>query len=87
MSVIASSDSQENDIRLNALIAIQLRLAHRLAGEDPKKEIGSDAIFLRKFGFKNFDIALILGSTPGSVAALISQNAANGKPRAKARKR
>jgi hypothetical protein len=60
--------------RLDALIAIQIRLAHKLRGEDSKKEIGADAVFLRGFGLKNPAIAAILGSTPASVAELISKN-------------
>jgi hypothetical protein len=73
--------------RLDALIAIQMRLAHRLKGEDPKKEVGTDAIFLRGFGLKNPDVAAILGSTSASIAELVSrsQRSKKRKPGAKAR--
>lgn len=84
---VAPSDRQEVLTRLDALVAIQLRLAHLLSGKDPKREIGADAVFLRGFGFRNADIALILGSTPGSIAELVSrsQRSAKGRSDAKAR--
>ncbi|MBB5063903.1 hypothetical protein [Granulicella mallensis] len=70
---------------IEALIAIALQLRARLDAKDGlKRNLGSEAVLLRAFGFRNPDIALIIGSTPGSVAELISQaqktkGAKNGK--------
>jgi len=67
-------ESGDVSARLDALIALNVRLLHHLSGKESKKEIGNDAVFLRGFGLKNPAIAAILGSTPASVAELISRN-------------
>ena len=87
MKTSASSGTADDVLhRLDALIAIQLRLNHRLSGEDPKREIGNDAVWLRKCGLKNPEIAAILSSTPNSVKELISrqQRSKKGKTSGKA---
>jgi hypothetical protein len=72
-------ESADVSARLDALIALNVRLLHHLSGQESKKEIGNDAVFLRGFGLKNPTIAAILGSTPGSVAELISKRSQRPK--------
>jgi hypothetical protein len=58
---------------IEALLAVALQLRARLDTKDGiKRNLGSEAVLLRSFGFRNPDIALIIGSTPGSVAELVS---------------
>jgi hypothetical protein len=59
---------------LDALLAIALQLRARMdTAAGIKRNLSEEAVLLRTFGFRNPDIALIIGSTPGSVAELISQ--------------
>jgi hypothetical protein len=67
---------------LDAFLAIALQLKARLDARDGlQRSLGNEAVFLRSFGYKNPEIAAILGSTPASVAELISrtQKAATGR--------
>jgi len=70
---------------VEALLAVALQLRARLDAKDGiKRNLSGEAVLLRAFGFRNPEIALIIGSTPGSVAELISQaqkikGAKNGK--------
>lgn len=58
---------------MEALLAIALQLRAKLdAADGIRRNLGEEAVLLRKFGYRNPDIALIIGSTPGSVAELIS---------------
>ena len=73
---------------LLALLAVALQLRAKLDAKDGiKRNLGTEAVLLRGFGFKNAEIALVLGSTPGCVAELISQaqkgKVKNGKPKNK----
>ena len=60
---------------IEALLAIALQLRAKLdAAEGLRRNLSEEAVLLRAFGFRNPDIALIIGSTPGSVAELISKS-------------
>ena len=75
MTVRSPMDAVQEESRpLHALLAIALQLRARFDAKDGiKRNLSSEAVLLRSFGFRNPDIALIIGSTPGSVAELISQ--------------
>ena len=68
---------------IDALIAIALQLRARLDAQDGiQRNLGGEFLLLRSFGFKNPAIARIIGSTPASVAEMISraQKAPKTKP-------
>jgi hypothetical protein len=65
---------------LDALLAIALELRARLDANDGiKRNLGNEAVMLRAFGYKNPEIAAIIGSTPRSVAVLISRSQKTSK--------
>jgi DNA-directed RNA polymerase specialized sigma24 family protein len=72
---------------IDALLSIALQLRARLDASDGiQRNLGAEAVLLRGFGYKNPEIAAIIGSTPGSVAELISRAqkpAKEGKKRSK----
>jgi hypothetical protein len=75
---------------LDALLAIALQLKARLDASDGiRRNLGNEAVLLRSFGYKNPEIAAIIGSTSASVAELISQaqKATTGRKTAKGKKR
>ena len=68
------SNAQPDARPLDALLAIALQLRARLDSNDGiRRNLGNEAVLLRSFGYKNPEIAAIIGSTPASVAELISQ--------------
>lgn len=74
----ASGDAPVRSI--DALIAIALQVQARLDARDGvRRNLGNEAILLRKFGYKNSEVAAIIGSTAGSVAELISRTQKNAK--------
>jgi hypothetical protein len=83
------ADLQSSEPRaVEALLAVALQLRARLTMADgSKRDLGAEAVFQRSFGFKNPEIATIIGSTPGSVAELISraQKSAKGAKRGHAK--
>ena len=65
---------------IDALLAVALQLRARLDAKDGiRRNLSGEAILLRSFGYKNAEIAAIIGSTPGSVAELISQSQKTSK--------
>lgn len=59
---------------VDAILAIALQLKARFDAKDGiQRNLGNEAIFLKAFGYKNPEIATIIGSTPASVAVLISR--------------
>jgi hypothetical protein len=69
---------------LDALLAIALQLRARLDAKDGiRRNLGNEAVQLRAFGYKNPEIATIIGSTPASVAELIrlAQKTSKGNKR------
>jgi hypothetical protein len=67
------SDTDKTVKRLDVLIALHLQLRDALTKKEDQRDLGTEAVFLRSFGLRNPEIAAILGSTPGSVAELISR--------------
>jgi hypothetical protein len=83
------SPAQSEARPLDALLSIALQLRARLDANDGiRRNLGNEAVLLRSFGYKNPDIAAIIGSTPASVAELISQaqKATTGPKKAKRKK-
>lgn len=59
---------------LDALLALALQQRARLDASDGiQRNLGEEAVLLRGFGYKNPEIAAILGSTPASIAELVSR--------------